>query len=107
MQFSQLIILAACIISGIIYQKVVPEPKKNWREEIEADIQQLEKQLKSAPDEEKGWIQNQIKQNQQYLDKNVNPNAKSNWHYMNSVVTGINSLVTLFAVIVCCANCIC
>lgn len=104
MQFSQLIILAACIISGIIYQKVVPEPKKNWREEIEADIQQLEKQLKSAPDEEKSWIQDQFKQNQQYLDKNVNPNAKSNWHYMNSVVTGINSLVTLFAVIVCSAN---
>lgn len=99
-----IIILAACLIGGIIYQKVGPEPKENWREEIEAEIQQLEKQLESAPDEEKAWIQDQIEQNQQYLDKNVNPNAKSNWHYMNSVVTGIASLVTLFAVIVCSSN---
>lgn len=99
-----IIILAACLIGGIIYQKAGPEPKENWREEIEAEIQQLEKQLESAPDEEKAWIQDQIEQNQQYLDKNVNPNAKSNWHYMNSVVTGIASLVTLFAVIVCSSN---
>lgn len=99
-----IIILLACIVSGVIYQKVGPEPSENWREETKAEIQQLEKDLETVPAEDKEWIQGMIDQNQQYLEDDVNPNAKSNWHYMNTVVTGVGILVTLFAVIVCSGN---
>lgn len=97
-------ILLAAIITGIIYKNVGPEPNTNWREDIETEIQRMEKDMANVPEEEKVWMQDMINQQQMYLDENVNPNATSNWHFMNVVVTGITVLVTLFAVIVASAN---
>lgn len=38
------------------------------------------------------------------MDAGINPTVKTNWHYLNEVVYGLTSLVTLFTVIVCSAN---
>ncbi|MEH7885660.1 ABC transporter permease subunit [Bacillus sp. JJ1609] len=99
-----IIIVMAVLIAGIIYMKFSGEPNPNWREDIQAEINMLENQLPSAPEEEKPLIQTQIDQNQEYLDKNIDPTAKTNWHFMNEVVIGVSSLVTLFVVIVGSAN---
>lgn len=97
-------LLLACIFGGILFQKIGPAPSDNWREEMTAEIQMLEQELATVPDEEKVWIQGQIDEMQQSLQDDINPNAKSTWHFMNSVVIGIGALVTLFAVIVCSGN---
>jgi ABC-2 type transport system permease protein len=99
-----IVIVLAVLIAGIIYMKFSGEPNPNWREDIQAEITMLENQLPSAPEEEKPLIQTQIDQNQEYLDKNINPTAKTNWHFMNDVVIGVSSLVTLFVVVVGSAN---
>ncbi|MGA9226579.1 MAG: ABC transporter permease subunit [Mesobacillus sp.] len=99
-----IIIVLAVLIAGIIYMKFSGEPNPNWREDIQAEIHMLENQLPSAPEEEKPFIQTQIDQNQEYLDKDIDPTAKTNWHFMNEVVIGVSSLVTLFVVIVGSAN---
>jgi len=99
-----IIIVLAVLIAGIIYMKFSGEPNPNWREDIQTEINMLENQLPSAPEEEKPLIQTQIDQNQEYLDKNIDPTAKTNWHFMNEVVIGVTSLVTLFVVIVGSAN---
>lgn len=98
------IIIMAVLIAGIIYSKFSGEPNPNWRQDTQAEITMLENQLESAPDEEKPMIQSQIDQQQELLDKNIDPTAKTNWHFMNDVVVGVSSLVTLFVVIVGSAN---
>lgn len=99
-----IVIVLAVLIAGIIYMKFSGEPNPNWRQDIQAEITMLENQLTSAPEEEKPLIQTQIDQNQEYLDKNIDPTAKTNWHFMNDVVIGVSSLVTLFVVVVGSAN---
>lgn len=99
-----IVIVMAVLIAGIIYMKISGEPNPNWRQDIQAEITMLENQLPSSPEEEKPLIQTQIDQNQEYLDKNIDPTAKTNWHFMNDVVIGVSSLVTLFVVVVGSAN---
>lgn len=95
-----LFIVLATLVSGIIYLKFSGEPNPNWRADIEVEIKMLNNQLETAPEEEKVFIEDQIQYNQEYLDKNIDPTAKTNWHFMNEVVIGVSSLVTLFVVIV-------
>ncbi|WP_210366453.1 ABC transporter permease subunit [Bacillus sp. REN3] len=97
-------IVFAVLVAGIIYLKFSGEPNPNWRHDTEAEIKMLENQLASAPEEEKVFIEDQIEYNQEYLDKNIDPTAKTNWHFMNDVVIGVSSLVTLFVVVVGSAN---
>lgn len=98
------IIVMAVLIAGIIYLKFSVEPNPNWREDTKAEIEMLENQLAAAPEEEKVFLETQINQTQEYLDKDINPTAKTNWHFMNEVVIGVSSLVTLFVVVVGSAN---
>lgn len=98
------IIVLAVLIAGIIYMKVSADPNPNWRQDTEAEIAMLENQLATASNDEKAMIQNQIDQTQEFLDEDINPNAKTNWHFMNDVVVGVSSLVTLFVVVVGSAN---
>lgn len=98
------IIVLAVLIAGIIYLKFSGEPNPNWREDTKAEIKMLENQLAAAPEEEKTFLEAQIEQTQEYLDKDINPTAKTNWHFMNEVVIGVSSLVTLFVVVVGSAN---
>lgn len=102
--FFMIIIVLAVLIGGIIYMKVEGQEDPDWRQAIETEISDLENQLEQAPKEEKQWFQEQINEQQQYLKRNINPNATSNWHFMNDVVVGVGSLVTLFVVIICSAN---
>ncbi|MBT2641345.1 ABC transporter permease subunit [Bacillus sp. ISL-41] len=99
-----IIIVMAMLIAGIIYMKFSADPNPNWRQDTQAEIQMLENQMASASDDEKKMIQNQIEQTQQFLDQDINPNEKTNWHFMNDVVVGVSSLVTLFVVVVGSAN---
>ena len=99
-----IIIVMAVLIAGIIYMKFSADPNPNWRQDTQAEIKMLENQMASASGDEKKMIQNQIEQTQQFLDQDINPNAKTNWHFMNDVVVGVSSLVTLFVVVVGSAN---
>ncbi|WP_160723682.1 ABC transporter permease [Bacillus sp. USDA818B3_A] len=99
-----IILVLAVIVGGIIYNKVSGEPDPNWRSEMKAQVAELQQNEKTAPEEEKQFITSEIEQKQKYLDENVNPNAVSNWHFMNNVVFGMTTLVTLLAVIVCSAS---
>jgi ABC-2 type transport system permease protein len=99
-----IIIVMAVLIAGIIYSKFSGDPNPNWKQDTQAEISMLENQMASASEEEKKMIQNQIDQTQQFLDENINPNEKTNWHFMNDVVIGVSSLVTLFVVVVGSAN---
>ncbi|MFS0635239.1 ABC transporter permease subunit [Mesobacillus foraminis] len=98
------VVVLAVLIAGIIYLKVEGPEDPNWRQGIETEISNLESQLEQAPAEEGRWIQDQINELQLYLDQNINPGATSNWHFMNDVVTGVGSIVTLFVVIICSSN---
>jgi ABC-2 type transport system permease protein len=99
------IIVMAVLIAGIIYMKFSADPNPNWRQDTQAEITMLENQMEAAAsDDEKEMIQNQIEQTQQFLDQDINPNEKTNWHFMNDVVVGVSSLVTLFVVVVGSAN---
>ncbi|WP_226641935.1 ABC transporter permease [Mesobacillus subterraneus] len=98
------IIVLAVLIAGVIYMKFSADPNPNWRQDTQNEIAMLENQMASASDDEKIMIQNQIEQTQQYLDQDINPNEKTNWHFMNDVVVGVSSLVTLFVVVVGSAN---
>ncbi|WNF21125.1 ABC transporter permease subunit [Mesobacillus jeotgali] len=99
------IIVMAVLIAGIIYMKFSADPNPNWRQDTQAEITMLENQMEAAAsDDEKKMIQNQIEQTQQFLDQDINPNEKTNWHFMNDVVVGVSSLVTLFVVVVGSAN---
>ncbi|WP_079509234.1 ABC transporter permease [Mesobacillus jeotgali] len=98
------IIILAVLIAGIIYSKFSADPNPNWRQDTEEEIKMLENQMASASEDEKVLMQNQIDQTKEMLDENINPNAKTNWHFMNDVVVGVSSLVTLFVVVVGSAN---
>jgi ABC-2 type transport system permease protein len=98
------VIVMAVLIAGIIYMNFSGDPNPNWRQDTQAEITMLENQLESASEEEKGIIEEQINQSQEYLAKGINPTAKTNWHFMNDVVVGVSSLVTLFVVVVGSAN---
>jgi ABC-2 type transport system permease protein len=97
-------IVLALLIGGVIYQKVNGEPDPNWQEQTQIEIEQLQQSLASSPEEDQEWIQSQIDQKQTFLDENINPMEKTNWHYMNDIVIGVSALVTLFAVIVASGN---
>lgn len=99
-----ILIVIAVIVGGIISNKVSDEPDPNWRAGMKAEIAELQQNAKNAPDEEKQFITSEMEQKQKYLEENVNPNAVSNWHFMNNVVYGMTTLVTLLAVIVCSAS---
>lgn len=98
------VIVMAVLIAGIIYMNFSGDPNPNWRQDTQAEITMLENQLESASEEEKGMIEEQINHTQEYLDKGINPTAKTNWHFMNDVVVGVSSLVTLLVVVVGSAN---
>ena len=99
-----IIIVMAVLIAGIIYMKFSADPNPNWRQDTQAEIAMLENQKEAASADEKKMIQNQIEQTQEFLDQDINPNEKTNWHFMNDVVVGVSSLVTLFVVVVGSAN---
>ncbi|MFB5193619.1 ABC transporter permease [Neobacillus sp. KR4-4] len=99
-----IILVLAVIVGGIIYNKVSGEPDPNWKAGMKAEIAELQQNAKTAQDEEKQFITDEIEQKQKYLDETVNPNSVSNWHFMNNVVFGVTTLVTLLAVIVCSAS---
>lgn len=99
-----IIIVLAVLIAGIIYMKFSVDPNPNWRQDTQAEIAMLENQMVAASGDEKKMIQNQIEQTQEFLDQDINPNEKTNWHFMNDVVVGVSSLVTLFVVVVGSAN---
>jgi ABC-2 type transport system permease protein len=95
-----LVIVIAVILAGVLQERLTDESSSNWREETQANISQLQQDLESAPEEQKEWMAAEIQQQQVYLDENIDPNARSNWHFMNETVYGVTVLVTLFAVIV-------
>ncbi|MBS8264339.1 hypothetical protein DYI25_07815 [Mesobacillus boroniphilus] len=99
-----IVIVLAVLIAGIIYSKFSADPNPNWRQDTQDEIAMLENQMASASGDEKKMIQNQIEQTQQFLDQDINPHEKTNWHFMNDVVVGVSSLVTLFVVVVGSAN---
>lgn len=95
------VLVIAMIVGGIIYQKVNGEADENWRENLAAQNAQYEEEIKQTPaDQDTTWIEDQISQNERFLEKNINPTEKTNWHFMNDVVIGVTTLVTLFSVIV-------
>ena len=96
-----IIIIAAVIATGLIQREYAEDTKNdNWREGLQAEISQLEADLAVAADEEKEWLQSEIDSKRVYLEDDINPNATSTWHFLNSTVLGIGMLVTLFTVIV-------
>ncbi len=99
-----IIILIAVIAGGIISNAVAGEPDEDWKATMKAEVEELQKSADEASEGEKQYIQEQIQQKQQYLDKDVNPDAQSNWHFMNEVVYGVTILVTLLSVIVASAS---
>lgn len=95
------ILIVAMVIGGVIYQRINGEADENWRENLEAQNAQYKQEIEQIPeDQDPTWLENQIKQNERFLEKNINPTAKTNWHFMNDVVIGVTTLVTLFSVIV-------
>jgi ABC-2 type transport system permease protein len=99
-----IVIVLAVLIAGIIYSNFSADSNPNWKQDTQNEIIMLENQMASASGDEKKMIQNQIDQTQEFLDQDINPNAKTNWHFMNDVVVGVSSLVTLFVVVVGSAN---
>lgn len=96
-----LILFAVVLTVAIIQQSFFEKPDENWRAELEHEIATLEKQLETASPEDQEWILYQIERNKGYLEENVNPNARSNWHFINNTVYVImGTMVTLFAAIV-------
>lgn len=95
------ILVVAMVIGGFIYQRVNGEADENWRENLEAQNAQYKQEIEQTPaDQDPTWLKDQIKQNERFLEENINPTAKTNWHFMNDVVIGVTTLVTLFSVIV-------
>ncbi len=95
------ILMVAMVIGGFIYQRINGEADDNWRENLEAQNAQYKQEIEQTPaDQDPTWLEDQINQNERFLEKNINPTAKNNWHFMNDVVIGVTTLVTLFSVIV-------
>lgn len=95
-----IILFLAVIAVGILQQKVfdLGPSDPNWREDVQAEINEYQKILKENPEDE--WTMELIQQNQSYLDENIDPNAYSSWHFMNGTVIGMTMLITLFSVII-------
>lgn len=90
--------------AGLIYDRFTNEPSEDWRQDLQAEIGQLEKDLTEVPAEEQEWLQMQIAEKQMYLEEGINPDAESTWYFLNNIVSMMTTVVTLFAVIVCSAN---
>lgn len=100
-----IIIIIALVLGAFFYNKFTDDPNPNWRQDVESEITLLQAEMKDAQKvEDKKLKQIQIDEKQKLLDENINPTAKTNWVYMNNVVYGVSSLVTLFIVIICSAN---
>lgn len=95
-----IILFLAVIAVGILQQKVfdLGPSDPNWREDVQAEINEYQKILKENPEDE--WTMELIQQNQSYLDENIDPNAYNSWHFMNGTVIGMTMLITLFSVII-------
>lgn len=98
------VLVIGVVAGGVIYQNVYGETNENWKSEAQAEIAELETLLAEAPEEEKEMYQYQIDEKRQFVDANINPTEKVNWHFMNDVVIGMTFFITLFTVIVCSAN---
>lgn len=95
------ILVLGVVIAGFIYQRVNGDADENWRENLEMQNQQYEQEIKNTPtDQDTTWLKDQVEANEKMLEKNINPTAKTNWHFMNDVVVGMTIGVTLFSVIV-------
>lgn len=97
-----ILIVVFVIAAGAIYTKVTGTPNENWKQELQTQVQADQKELAENPEET--FLQDSIAMNQKFIDENVNPDANSNWHFMNSVVVTMGMFVTLFSVIVCSGN---
>ncbi|PEF40716.1 hypothetical protein CON84_03525 [Bacillus sp. AFS094228] len=101
--FIAFLLLAALGAAVIDYKLSPDETNKDWKQEINADIQEQEKALeaKEISEEEKAAIMEEITYNKQLLADNINPDLNTNWTYMAEWTTSLTSFVTLFVVIVC------
>lgn len=96
-----IVLVAFVLLGGFITDKIYGEPDENWREHLQAEINELEQQKAELPEEDQEWYNMVIQENQNYLDEDINPDAHSNWDFMNGTIFGImGMLVPLFAVIV-------
>ena len=96
-------LLLMVIGSAFIEYKLNPDENKDWKQDVRADIEEQEKQMKSPEfdDEDKEFFKEQMEVNEQLLKENINPNLQTNWTYMSEWTTSITSFITLFVVIVC------
>ena len=96
-------LLLMVIGSAFIDYKLSPDANKDWKQDVRADIEEQEKQMKSPEfdEEDKEFFKEQMEVNKQLLKENINPNLQTNWTYMAEWTTSITSFITLFVVIVC------
>ncbi|MEJ9228790.1 ABC transporter permease [Peribacillus butanolivorans] len=97
-------LLLAAIGTALIDYKLNPvESSKDWKQELQAEIQEQQNELKTSKisEDEKSMIMEEIDLNKQLLDANINPDLRTNWTYMANWTTSLTSFVTLFVVIVC------
>lgn len=98
-----LLIVAIVLVAAIFYNRIYGKDDPDWRAKIQQEIKADERLMQKDPDQYADLAQN-IQRNQDYLKYNINPDAHSNWHFMNNVVIPLGSFVTLFSVIVGSAN---
>ncbi|MFF2589176.1 ABC transporter permease [Peribacillus butanolivorans] len=97
-------LLLAAVGTALIDYKLNPvESSKDWKQELQAEIQEQQNELKASKisEDEKSVIMEEIDLNKQLLDANINPDLRTNWTYMANWTTSLTSFVTLFVVIVC------
>lgn len=97
-------LLLAAVGTALIDYKLNPvESSKDWKQELQAEIQEQQNELKTfkISEDEKSVIMEEIDLNKQLLDANINPDLRTNWTYMANWTTSLTSFVTLFVVIVC------
>ncbi|MGW6434121.1 ABC transporter permease [Peribacillus butanolivorans] len=97
-------LLLAAVGTALIDYKLNPvESSKDWKQELQAEIQEQQNELKTSKisEDEKSGIMEEIDLNKQLLDANINPDLRTNWTYMANWTTSLTSFVTLFVVIVC------
>ncbi|MEK4538328.1 ABC transporter permease subunit [Peribacillus sp. FSL K6-1552] len=97
-------LLLAAVGTALIDYKLNPvESSKDWKQELQAEIQVQQNDLKTSKisEDEKSVIMEEIDLNKQLLDANINPDLRTNWTYMANWTTSLTSFVTLFVVIVC------
>ncbi|MBK5443483.1 MULTISPECIES: ABC transporter permease [unclassified Peribacillus] len=97
-------LLLAAVGTALIDYKLNPvESSKDWKQELQAEIQEQQNDLKTSKisEDEKSAIMEEIDLNKQLLDANINPDLRTNWTYMANWTTSLTSFVTLFVVIVC------